>query len=73
MIVVQMQVQVDRALRYITQVDNANECAGQKLNREKKALNDVIALLDDAQERLNTSKKNVEKGCAINGGIQATL
>ena len=44
-----------------------------KLNREKKALNDVIALIDDAQERLNTSKKNVEKGCAINGGIQATL
>ena len=62
MIVAQMQVQADRASRYITHVDNANECAGKKLNRAKKTFGDVIALLDDAQERLDTSKKNVEKG-----------
>ena len=68
-----MQVQADRALRYITHVDNANEFAGQKLNRAKKALSDVIALLDDAQERLDTSKKNVEKGHTMNDSIQASL
>ena len=73
-IVAQMQVQADRALRYITCVDYANGCAGKKkLDRVKKALNDIITLLDDAQERLDTSKKNVEKGCIINDSIQATL
>ena len=49
MLVAQMQVQADKALRCITCVDNENECTVQKLNIVKKALNSIIALLDDAQ------------------------
>ena len=64
-----MQDQADRASRYITCADKANEHTRQKLNKAKKALSNIIALLDDTQERLNTSKKYVEKGCTMNDGI----
>ena len=55
MIVAQMQVQTVKAARYIANADNANESVRQKLNRTKKALSEIIALLDDTQETLNTS------------------
>ena len=50
-----MQVQTVKAARYIANADNANESVRQKLNRAKKALSEIIALLDDTQETLNTS------------------
>ena len=68
-----LQAQADRALRYITHVDKANESVGQKLNRARKVIGNIITLLDDVQEERKTSKRSVEKGRAMNDGIQATL
>ena len=55
-----MQDQADRASRYITCADKANEHTRQKLNKAKKVLGNIIALLDDVQEKLNISQKDVE-------------
>ena len=54
-------------------MDNVNESARQNLDTAKKALSNIITLLDNVQENLNTSQKDVEKGHAVNNSIQATL
>ena len=46
-VIARLQIQADKAARYITCTDNTNESARQKLNMAKKALSDIITLLDD--------------------------
>ena len=72
-VVARLQIQADKAVRYIAHVDNTNESAREKLNMAKGALSDIIVLLHDMQGKLNTSQKDVEEDCTVNNSIQAIL
>ena len=49
-VVAQIQAQANQTVRHIAHANSANESTGHKLDRAKKALSEIITLLDDTQE-----------------------
>ena len=72
-VVAQIQAQADKTVRHIAHANSTNESARCKLDRVRKALSEIITLLEDTQETLNTSWRNVKKSCTENDNIQASL